>query len=188
MKMSKKRICLKDRALPDYTKGEEVFNMVTHIVGGAVGIATLVLCVIVSALRGSLSGVLCSIVFGFSMIALYTMSSVYHGLHVNMAKKVFQIIDHCTIYFLIAGTYTPILVCGMVPINPWAGWVTFGVLWGLTALAVTLTAGEKNTLTPEAIVSVLKEKLGLFAGDPLKERYRILRRRVLLADGVSEFE
>lgn len=138
--MSKKRICLKDRILPDYTKGEEIFNMVTHIVGGAVGIATLVLCVIVSALRGSLSGVLCSIVFGASMIALYTMSSVYHGLHVNTAKKVFQIIDHCTIYFLIAGTYTPILICGMAPINPWAGWVTFGVLWGLTALAVTLTA------------------------------------------------
>ena len=55
-------------------------------------------------------------------------------------------------------------------------------------LAVTLTAGEKNTLTPEAIVTVLREQLGLFAGDPLKERYRILRRRVLLADGVSEFE
>ena len=55
-------------------------------------------------------------------------------------------------------------------------------------LAVTLTAGEKNTLTPEAIVTVLKERLGLFAGDPLKERYRILRRRVLMADGVSEFE
>jgi uncharacterized protein (DUF2344 family) len=59
---------------------------------------------------------------------------------------------------------------------------------GEIRLAVTLTAGEKNTLTPEAIITVLKEKLGLFSGDPLKERYRILRRRVLMADGVSEFE
>ena len=59
---------------------------------------------------------------------------------------------------------------------------------GEIRLAVTLTAGEKNTLTPEAIVTVLKAKLGLFAGDPLKERYRILRRHVLMADGVSEFE
>ena len=59
---------------------------------------------------------------------------------------------------------------------------------GEIRLAVTLTAGEKNTLTPEAIVTVLKQRLGLFAGDPLQERYRILRRRVLLADGVSEFE
>jgi radical SAM-linked protein len=59
---------------------------------------------------------------------------------------------------------------------------------GAIHLAVTLTAGEKNTLTPEAIVTVLKEKLGLFSGDPLQEYYRILRRRVLMADGVSEFE
>ena len=138
--MSKKRICLKERQLPDYTKGEEIFNMVTHIVGGAVGVATLVLCVVFSALRGSLAGVLCGTAFGASMILLYATSSVYHGLHVNMAKKVFQILDHCTIYLLIAGTYTPILICGMVPIDPWAAWVTFGVLWGLTALAVTLTA------------------------------------------------
>jgi hypothetical protein len=59
---------------------------------------------------------------------------------------------------------------------------------GAIRLAVTLTAGEKNTLTPEAIVTVLKEKLGLFSGDPLQEYYRILRRRVLMADGVSVFE
>ena len=138
--MSRKRTKLRDRILPTYTTGEEIFNMVTHIVGGAVGIATLVLCVIISALHESVSGVLCSVVFGVSMILLYTMSSIYHGLHVNMAKKVFQVIDHCTIYFLIAGTYTPILVCGLAKEHPVAAWVTFGVVWGLAALAVTLNA------------------------------------------------
>ena len=138
--MSKKRTKLRDRILPTYTTGEEIFNMVTHIVGGAVGIATLVLCVIISALHESVSEVLCSVVFGVSMILLYTMSSIYHGLHVNMAKKVFQVIDHCTIYFLIAGTYTPILVCGLAKEHPVAAWVTFGVVWGLAALAVTLNA------------------------------------------------
>ena len=138
--MSRKRTKLKDRILPTYTTGEEIFNMVTHIVGGAVGIATLVLCVIISALHESVSGVLCSVVFGVSMILLYTMSSIYHGLHVNMAKKVFQVIDHCTIYFLIAGTYTPILVCGLAKEHPVAAWETFGVVWGLAALAVTLNA------------------------------------------------
>ena len=138
--MSKKRTKLRDRILPTYTTGEEIFNMVTHIVGGAVGIATLVLCVIISALHESVSGVLCSVVFGVSMILIYTMSSIYHGLHVNMAKKVFQVIDHCTIYFLIAGTYTPILVCGLAKEHPVAAWVTFGVVWGLAALAVTLNA------------------------------------------------
>lgn len=114
--------------------------MVSHIVGGAIGIATLVLCVVIAALRGSVGGILCGVAFGVTMTALYTMSSIYHGLRPSMAKKVFQVMDHCTIYFLIAGTYTPILVCSMARIAPVAAWVTFGVIWGLTALATTLTA------------------------------------------------
>ena len=134
------RTCLKERSLPLYTKGEEIFNMVTHIVGGAIGIAALALCVVLSALRGSVAGVITGAVFGASMILLYTMSSIYHGLPVNTAKKVFQIMDHCTIYFLIAGTYTPILVCGMAPCYPWEAWITFGVIWALTVLAMVLTA------------------------------------------------
>lgn len=138
--MTSSRIPLRDRVLPSYTKGEEIFNMVTHIVGGAVGIATLVLCVVIAALHNNAVGVVCGAIFGFSMISLYTMSSVYHGLRPNLAKRVFQVMDHCTIYFLIAGTYTPILVCGMAKEYPVAAWVTFGAVWGLAALATTLTA------------------------------------------------
>ncbi len=134
------RTKLKDRLLPQYTGGEEIFNMVSHIVGGALGIAALVLCVVISAIKGNVPGVLCSIVFGTSMTTLYTMSSIYHGLRPNTAKKVFQIIDHCTIYFLIAGTYTPILVCSLTKTAPLAAWITFGAVWGLAALATTLTA------------------------------------------------
>lgn len=136
----RKRIKLRDRFLPDYTSGEEIFNMVTHIVGGAVGIATLVLCVVFAAIRGSVAGVLTSVLFGVSMIALYSVSSVYHGLRTDMSKKVMQVIDHCTIYFLIGGTYTPVLVCSVSKIDKVACWVTFGVVWGLAALATTLTA------------------------------------------------
>ena len=105
--MSAKRIVLKDRILPFYTKGEEIFNMVTHIVGGAFGIITLVLCVLISAFNGKTVGLLCGVMFGLSMITLYAMSSIYHGLHRNTAKKVFQIMDHCSIYFLIAGIFLP---------------------------------------------------------------------------------
>ena len=134
------RIKLRDRKLPIYTMGEEIFNMVTHIVGGGIGIATLVICVLIAAGHGSVAGILTSVVFGVSMITLYTMSSIYHGLRTDMSKKVFQIIDHCTIYFLIAGTYTPILVCKLAPEYPLAGWGTFAVVWGLAILATTLTA------------------------------------------------
>ncbi|MBO5415127.1 MAG: hemolysin III family protein [Clostridia bacterium] len=134
------RTKIKDRILPVYTMGEEIFNMVSHIVGGALGIATLVICVLIAAFDGNTAGVICSAIFGTSMIVLYTMSSIYHGLRGETAKKVFQVIDHCTIYFLIAGTYTPMLVCGLSKTAPLAAWITLAAVWGLTAVAVTLTA------------------------------------------------
>lgn len=134
------RTKLRDRHLPEYTKGEEIFNMVSHIVGGAIGIATLVLCVLISVWHHSLSGILCSVMFGSSMILLYTASSIYHGLRRNLAKKVFQVLDHCTIYWLIAGTYTPMMICGLAKTKPLAAWITFGTVCGLAVLATVLTA------------------------------------------------
>lgn len=135
-----KRIKLQDRCLPDYTKGEEIMNMVTHIVGGALGILALVLCVIQAAIRRHTLGLIGSAVYGFTMIALYAVSSVYHGLRPGTGKKVMQIIDHCTIYFLIAGTYTPILLSGFVPSYPLIGWGLLAAQWALCILAATLTA------------------------------------------------
>lgn len=134
------RIKLKNRLLPFYTKGEEVFNMVTHIVGGGLGVVALTLCVIKAALKGSLAGILCGIAYGASLIILYTMSSIYHGLKVHSAKRVFQVLDHCAIYIFIAGTYTPYTVISLQKESPLIGWLIFAFVWGLTALAVTLTA------------------------------------------------
>ena len=135
-----KRTKLSQRQLPNYSKGEEIMNMVTHIVGAAMGIAALVLCVIRAALHHNVYGVVSSAIYGASMICLYTISSVYHGLRPNMGKRVMQVIDHCTIYFLIAGTYTPMALSAIRPEYPVLGWSLFGFEWALTALAVTLTA------------------------------------------------
>lgn len=135
-----KRTKLIDRLLPDYTNGEEIFNMVTHIVGGGLGIVYLTLCVIVSALHRNVWGVVSSAVYGISVISLFTMSSVYHGLKPVMAKKVMQVLDHCTIYFMIAGTYTPIMLSLLRRTNPVIAWIVFGVVWCIAALAITLTA------------------------------------------------
>ena len=88
-----KRIKLKERILPTYTKGEEIFNMVSHIVGGGLGVIAMVLCIIVAANHNNVVGIISGIIYGISMILLYTMSSIYHGLKPNTtAKKVFQII------------------------------------------------------------------------------------------------
>ena len=135
-----KRTKLADRQLPDYTRGEENMNMVTHIVGGAMGIAVLTLCVIRAALRGNIYGIVTSAIYGATMVTMYTISSVYHGLKPNLGKKVMQVIDHCTIYFLIAGTYTVIVLSALRPAYPLLGWGIFAFEWAVASLACTLTA------------------------------------------------
>ena len=136
------RTKLKDRLLPDYTRGEEIANMVTHIVGGAFGIVALILCVVFSALRKDAYYVVGSAIYGSSLIALYTMSSVYHGIHpkVEMGKKVMQVLDHCTIYYLIGGTYTIVALGPLREYRTWMGWTIFGIVWGLCAFATVFTA------------------------------------------------
>ena len=135
-----KRTKLADRLLPDYSRGEEIMNMVTHIVGGAIGIVALTLCVMFAALRGNVFGIVTSAVYGTTMIAMFTISSVYHGLQPNLGKKVMQVIDHCTIYFLIAGTYTVVVLSAIRPAFPNLGWGLFFFEWVMALIATTLTA------------------------------------------------
>lgn len=136
------RTALKDRVLPSYTKGEEIFNMITHIAGAAIGVVVLVLCIIKGALNHSGYDIASGIVYGISMILLFTMSSIYHGLNKKhkTAKKVFQIMDHCTIFILIAGTYTPILLSGIMKYDPKWAWILFGIIWGVTVIGIVLNA------------------------------------------------
>ena len=135
-----KRIKLSDRVLPRYSRGEEIMNMVTHITGGGLGVCILAFCVIKSITKGDGIDLLGSLIYGITMIALYCVSSVYHGLLPGTGKKVMQIIDHCTIYFLIAGTYTPIMLSAFIPVYPTIGWGLLLAEWGLCFLAATLTA------------------------------------------------
>ncbi|MEE0946677.1 MAG: hemolysin III family protein [Acutalibacteraceae bacterium] len=135
-----KRIKLKDRILPSYTKGEEIFNMVTHIVGGALAVIYLVVALLIGTFKGNPWAIVSGAIYGVSTVTLFAMSSVYHGLRSSVAKKVFQVLDHCTIYFMIAGTYTPITIGCMREKYPVLAWIIFGVVWGLAALGITLTA------------------------------------------------
>lgn len=135
------RTKLSERNLPTYTKGEEVFNMVSHIVGGAIGLAGLVLCVIFAAINGNAYGVVSSAIFGSTLILLYTMSSIYHGLNPQRkAKKVFQIIDHCSIFLLIAGSYTPFALCTLREYSTALGWTIFGVVWAMALIGIVFNS------------------------------------------------
>lgn len=134
-----KRTSLRDRILPSYTKGEEIFNMVTHIFGGCLGVTYLIFCIIKAAMNNDVYAIVGSTIYGFSVIILFTISSIYHGLKPGMAKKVFQVIDHCTIYVMIAGTYTPITLSAIMRINPSSAWLLFGIVWGVTIFAMIFT-------------------------------------------------
>ncbi len=140
--MTRTPLC--ERRLPNYSRKEEIANMTTHIIGGAFGLAILVWAVLIAAVHQNVAGIVGGSIYGFTMITLYTVSSVYHGLKPGYGKKVMQVIDHCTIYFLIAGTYTPILLAGIRPLHPVLAWVTFGVQWGLVAFGVVFTAIDHN--------------------------------------------
>lgn len=136
-----KRVKLDDRVLPTYTKGEEIFNMVSHIIGGSFGIAATALCVIFAAIHNNVYGVISGAIYGATMILLYTISSIYHGLSPKRkSKKVFQIIDHCTIYLLIAGSYTPFTLCTFRQYNPVLGWTMFGFIWAAAILGIVLNS------------------------------------------------
>ena len=135
-----KRTKLKDRQLPSYTRGEELMNTITHVVGAILGVTALVLCVLEAASKGNTWGVVGSCIYGVSMIALYCVSSVYHGMMPGTGKKVMQVIDHCTIYLLIAGTYTPVVLSAIRPVFPALGWGLFAFVWTLAVVAVVLTA------------------------------------------------
>ena len=135
-----KRTPIKERILPNYTKGEDNANMITHIVGGGIGVLTLLGVLAVAIIHLNVWGIVSGSIYGFTMIALFTVSSVYHGLNAGTGKKVMQVIDHCTIYFLIAGTYTPILLSAIRPDHPALAWTIFGIEWGLTFFAATLNA------------------------------------------------
>lgn len=123
--------------LPRYTLAEELVNAISHGLGAAFGIVALVLCVVFSAKQGDAWMVVSSAVYGASMIILYTVSTIYHALGLNRAKRVFQILDHCSIYFLIAGTYTPYTLVAMR--GP-VGFTVFGIIWAAAACGITFNA------------------------------------------------
>lgn len=145
--------------MPYYTKGEEIFNAVSHIVGGAFGlVAWIVLCVL--AYPSAIDMVATS-VFCLSVIVLYTMSALYHFLPKGGAKGVFRIFDHCTIYLLIAGTYTP--YCMIALGGTTLGLVTLIIEWVCALAGITMNAIAMNNKAVKGISMALYVCMGWLA-------------------------
>lgn len=134
------RTPLSKRTLPSYTRGQEIANMTTHIIGAAYGFMVTVAVVWFSAKSNNYAALIAGLVYAVMMIALYTISSVYHGLLPCMGKKVMQVLDHCSIYCLIAGTYTPVALVGVYPLYPAVGLTMFLLQWGIAGLCIVFSA------------------------------------------------
>ncbi len=123
---------------PVYTKGEEIFNYVSHIVGGAFGLFALIFgCIKISAEPAGYKYA-AIIIYALSITVLYTMSALYHGLPAGKAKRVFRVFDHCTIFILIAGTYTP--YCLIAFHGTVFGNAVFAVEWLIAIIGITFNA------------------------------------------------
>ena len=135
-----KRTKLADRVLPVYSIGEEITNTATHLIGGILGVIALVLCLRKAALDRGAAEITGAAIYGSCLVILYSVSSLYHGLRPGMAKKVMQVLDHCAIYFLIAGSYSVVCMGAIRRESPMLGWGILTLEWVLCAVATVLTA------------------------------------------------
>jgi len=135
--MSKEKVSEQLPVGDNQTIGEEIANSIIHGIGALLSIAGLVLMVVFSAIHGTAIHVVAVSIFGASLILLYSASTIYHAITNPRAKRVLQIIDHSSIFILIAGTYTPFT---LVSIGGAQGWAIFGVVWGMAVLGVVFKA------------------------------------------------
>ena len=180
-----KRTKLRDRILPSYTKKEEILHWLSHGAGAVFAVIVTVLSA-VKASAGGAAAVTGAAIYGASMIILYASSSVYHFLKAGSAKQVLRIIDHCTINLLIAGTYTPILLCSIRPISEFWAWTIFAVVWGLGIIAAVLTSIDLKVYSKFSMLCYLGMGWSIFlAGDTILKALPIEAFIYLLLGGVA---
>lgn len=165
-----------------YTLGEEIFNSVTHGIGTVLSVGGTVVLIIFAAIYNDAWAVVSSAIFGASLIVLYTMSTLYHAITNNTAKKFFRIMDHNTIFFLIAGTYTPLT---LTVLRGALGWVLFGIVWGAAILGIVFNSIDLEKYSKPSIACYIA--MGwviIFAIRPLMEALPQISLVFLLTGGV----
>ena len=168
--------------IPKYTLGEEITSAITHGIGALFGVAVLVLCTVFSAIHNNPTAVVSSVIYGSTMIILYTMSTLYHSFKINNAKRVFRIIDHSSIYLLIAGTYTPYT---LVTLKGPVGWTLFAVIWTIAIIGIILNCIDINKFKVFSIISYLAMGwVMIFAIDPLMKNLSAPGLWLLLGGGI----
>ena len=148
--------------------GEEIANSVSHGIGLIGSLAITPIMVVIAYKHSGTKGVVAASIFGATLIMMYAISTLYHALPESRAKWHFYFLDHCAIYMLIAGTYTPftLLVLG----GGW-GWSMFGVIWGLATLGIIFKAiGKMRHPMVSTTIYVVMGWLVLIAIKPLWDK------------------
>lgn len=149
-------------------KQNEPLSSLTHLIGAGLSVAGLVLMIVFAAMHGTAMHVVGAVIFGVSLIFLYTTSTLYHFFpQETKVKTVFQRLDHAMIYFLIAGSYTPITL--LMPQRTW-GWSIFGVVWAIAAAGIVMKSmGKKMSGWLSVVMYITMGWLIIIAIRPLAE-------------------
>ncbi|MGH7552632.1 MAG: PAQR family membrane homeostasis protein TrhA [Longimicrobiales bacterium] len=164
-------------------EGEEIANSLTHAAGLIASIAGTAILIVLSALNGTARHIVGSAIFGATLVLLYTASTLYHSVRSQRVKARLRVMDHCAIYLLIAGTYTPFTLVGLR--GGW-GWSLFGVVWGLAVAGLVFklfTTGRFARLSTAVYLAM--GWLGLIAAVPLAQRLSPVTLAWLVAGGIA---
>lgn len=168
--------------LKSYTLGEEIFSSVTHGLGTLLALGGTAVLIVISAIYSDAWSVVGSAIFGASLIILYCMSTLYHSITNEKAKNFFRIMDHNTIFFLIAGTYTPITISIMRGV---IGWILFGIVWGAAVIGIILNSIDLEKFRkPSVICYIAMGWVIIFAIHPLLNVMDPLSLWLLVGGGV----
>ena len=121
--------------LPIYSTFEEILSAISHGIGALLSIAAIVLLIISSSFKAKT--IVCVTIYSATLFLLYIVSTLYHALGINKAKKVFRVLDHCSIFILISGTYTPIC---LLMLNGVVGWLLFSIVWSAAIVGIVFNA------------------------------------------------
>ena len=172
----------KNKHLTYYPTTEEKINILTHGLGLLLSIAALVLLIIHASTHGTARHIVSFTIFGASLILLYSASTLYHYSQKPEIRRKLNILDHASIYVLIAGTYTPFT---LITLKGWLGWTIFGITWGIAIIGVFFKlfyTGRFDKISTIAYVAM--GWIIIFAVKPLIENLPINGLYWLLAGGI----
>jgi hemolysin III len=148
-----------------FTKAEEIVNAITHGIGAVLSVAALVILTVMASVHGNAWHIVSFSLFGSTMLILYLSSTIVHGLPEGRLKRLFTIFDHSSIYFFIAGTYTPFL---FLAVKGTIGWILFGIVWGLAVFGTVFKCFFAHRfLYTSTILYIVMGWLIVFAWKPL---------------------